>query len=125
MANSAIQHYKEQSVQSMSKGEQIVLLFDEAVKNLKYAVMMLEKNNEETFLKCTQKAKDIFQYLRSVLDMSVPVSSDLYDLYYFFYQEVVRAEITREGKILSDIIPLVSDLRDTWVQANRIVNMNK
>ena len=41
------EQYKEQSINTMTKGEQLVLLFDEVVKNLKKSEIAIETKNYE------------------------------------------------------------------------------
>lgn len=123
MPSFAVEQYKNQAINSMTNGELLVLLFDEALKNLKTAVMMVEQNNKETFDKCTEKSKNIFNYLNSILDRKYTLSADLYKMYYFFNQEIISAEIKYNSKPIEDIIPLIEDLRHTWAEANRLTHI--
>ena len=125
MQNDSIYQYKQQTVYTMSKGEQLVLLFDEALKNLRYGSVMLSEKNYPAASKCTQKSKRIFSYLSSVLDGSYSVSADLYKLYYFINQEIIRAEIRRDASVLNSIIPLVETMRDTWAEAEKLSHIHK
>ncbi len=125
MQNNPIMQYKEQSINTMSKGEQLVTLFDEALKNLHYGSMMLKDKNYATAQKCTEKCKNIFNYLSSVLDRKYSISENLYQLYYFVNQQVIRAEVRRDASILDELVPLVENMRDTWVQAEKLSHMNK
>lgn len=125
MINNPIMQYKEQSINTMSKGEQLVTLFNEALKNLHYGSMMLKDKNYPTAEKCTEKCKNIFNYLSSVLDRQYSVSSELYQLYYFVNQQIIKAEIKRDPAILGELVPLVESMRDTWVEAEKLSHMNK
>lgn len=125
MQNNQISQYKQQAVNMMSKGEQLVLLFNEALKNLRYGSMMLTEKNYPTANKCMRKCKKIFSYLSSVLNYQYSISNDLYQLYYFVNQEIIRAEIRRDPAVLDSIIPLVENMRDTWEKAEKLNHMNK
>lgn len=125
MAYSAVQQYKEQAIQSMTGGELLILLYDEVIKNLNFAKLMLEQKNYATFEKCTEKSKNIIRYLINILDRRIEISKNLYQMYFFFNQEIIRAEIKREAGIIEPLIPLVEDLRQTWVEANRLVQIQK
>lgn len=125
MQSNAILQYKQQSISTMSRGEQLVLLFDEVLKNLHHATLLMKENDFTNSEKCTQKCKNIFQYLSSILDFKYPISKDLYDLYYFCNQQIIRAEIRRDPQLLNDIVPLVNDMRDTWVQAEKLIHIKK
>lgn len=125
MQSNAILQYKQQSISTMSRGEQLILLFDEVIKNLHHATLLMNENDFTNSEKCTQKCKSIFQYLSSILDFKYPISKDLYDLYYFCNQQIIRAEIRRDPQLLNDILPLVNDMRDTWVQAEKLIHIKK
>ncbi len=125
MQNNPILQYKQQSINTMTKGEQLIVLFDEALKNLHYGSMMLKDQNYPTAQKCTEKCKSIFTYLSSVLDYKYSISQELHQLYYFVNQQVIKAEIRRDGTLLDELVPLVENMRDTWVQAEKLSHMNK
>jgi flagellar protein FliS len=123
MPYSAVEQYKTQTIYSMTNGELLILLFDEVIKNLKIACTMLQMKNYETSEKCTQKCKDIFDYLSNILDRQYPLSQELYQMYSFFYQEIVSAEIKQDPKVLEEITPLIEDMKETWTEANRITHV--
>ncbi|QEY33688.1 flagellar export chaperone FliS [Caproiciproducens galactitolivorans] len=120
-----IRQYKTQSINTMSKGEQLVMLFNEALKNLHYGSMMFKEKNYETAEKCTDKCKQIFTYLSSILDWNYSISKELYDLYYFFNQQIIKAEVKRESSYLDELVPLVENMRDTWSEAEKLCHMKK
>lgn len=122
MAYSPVQQYKEQAIKSMTNGELLLLLYDEAIKNLKVSIMLLEKGDDENFANCLQKAKDIFFYLNNICDTQYEISKDLKDLYQFLNNQLVTAEFKKDKKYVEDILPIVKDLRDTWTEANRLTS---
>lgn len=125
MPYNQILHYKEQAISTMSKGEQLVALYEEALKNLHYGSRMMKEGDYATSAKCTQKSKRIFQYLSSILDRRYEVSEQLYPLYSFFNQEIIRAEIKHDAAPLDGIIPLVEELTNTWAEAEKRCHMHK
>ncbi|WP_312693456.1 flagellar export chaperone FliS [Caproiciproducens sp.] len=120
-----IMQYKQQSINTMSKGEQLITLLNEALKNLHYGSIMLKDKNYATAQKCTEKSKKIFSYLSSVLDWNYEVTNDLYQLYYFFNQQIIKAEVKRDAAVLDELVPLVEKMRDTWEEAEKLSHMNK
>jgi len=125
MPNNPIMQYKEQAINTMSKGEQLVTLLNETLKNLHYGSMMLKDKNYATAEKCTGKCKNIINYLSSVLDRQYDISTELYELYYFVNQQIIKAEIKRDGTILDELVPLVEQMRDTWEEAEKLSHMKK
>ena len=125
MPNNPIMQYKEQAINTMSKGEQLITLLNETLKNLHYGSMMLKDKNYATAEKCTGKCKNIINYLSSVLDRQYDISTELYELYYFINQHIIKAEIKRDGTILDELVPLVEQMRDTWEEAEKLSHMKK
>jgi flagellar protein FliS len=120
-----IQQYKQQAIYTMSQGEQLIVLFDEALKNLHYGSMMLKNENFVTSRKCTLKCKNIFGYLSAILDHKYDLADNLDELYTFFIQQIEKAEATQDAALLDELVPLVEEMRDTWVQADKLAHMNK
>jgi flagellar protein FliS len=125
MSYNPIMQYKEQAISTMSKGEQLIALLNEVLKNLRYGSMMLKDKNYATAEKCTGKCKDIISYLSSVLDRQYDISAELYELYYFMNQQIIKAEVKRDGAILDELIPLAEQMRDTWTEAEKLSHMKK
>lgn len=118
-----LMQYKEQTINTMSKGELIIALFDEALKNIKYGKLLLEQGDLTASRKCTDKCKKIFNYLCVSLNRNYEISHNIFQLYTFINQEIIKAEIKRDPAVLEAVIPLVSDLRETWIQAEKLVHM--
>ena len=122
-SNNPILQYREQAINTMSKGELLVKLFDEELKNLKYAAMLFKSENFEAARKCTTKCKDILNYLCAILDDKYSLSADLRKIYSHFIGEIIKADVSHDAEILEKITPMVQDLRETWAQAEKLSRM--
>lgn len=121
MENNPIQHYKEQSVNTMTPNELLLLLYDELVKNLIRCDLALEKKEYELMEASVDKAQDILHYLDDTLDDQYPISHDLHRLYDYFDYQLGRVKIGRNKTVLDQVKPMIADLRDTFRQADRNV----
>lgn len=121
MENNPIQHYKEQSVNTMTPNELLLLLFDELVKNLLRCGLALDKKEYEMMEASVNKAQDIVHYLDDTLDYQCPISRDLHRLYDFFDYQLGRVKIGRNKAVLEQVRPMIMDLRDTFRQADKNV----
>jgi len=63
------------------------------------------------------KSQAILCRLMDDLDMSYDISTQLLELYKFFNQEIVEANIKRDAARLKPIIDMLVDLRNTWQMA--------
>ena len=116
------EQYKEQSINTMTKGEQLVLLFDEVVKNLKKSEIAVETKNYELLDVSIQKATDIVRYLISILDRSIPISNELYRMYDFFLYEFNRIKAGRNAEVIEEVKELVIEMRDAFREADKIAS---
>lgn len=120
MMNYGYQQYKAQSVETMTKGEMLILLYDEINKRLLRARTYFEKGDIDLFEADIQRAIDIVNYLIKSLDRKYPISNDLYRLYDFITFELMRLKSGRNLDLIDDITPLVKDLSESFREADRL-----
>ena len=120
MAVNGYQHYKEQTVNTMTPGEMLNLLNDELLKRLTRSELALENKDYELFEQSIQRSMDIVTYLKDTLNFQYEISNELKRLYDFFIYELVRIKAGRNSAIIAEIRPLIMDLRDSFRDAQRI-----
>ncbi|MBR6755833.1 MAG: flagellar export chaperone FliS [Peptococcaceae bacterium] len=104
----------------MTKGELLILLYDEWIKRMRRAVIAIEDNDTIQAHEAIVRSQDIIDYLMATLDPKYPISTELARLYDFFKYQLVEANIKKDKTMIEAIIPMVTDLRDTWKEANKI-----
>nr|WP_325182653.1 flagellar export chaperone FliS [uncultured Oscillibacter sp.] len=113
------QSYKEQSVNTMTQGELLLLLYDELYKRLAQAEIMLDQQNYPVYEASIERAVAIIDYLDSTLDRQYPISGNLAQLYEYFTYELGRAKIGRRKEVLTHVKSMVGELRDAFRQAQK------
>lgn len=113
------QQYQRQSVMTMTQGEMLTKLYDEVIKQMSGAKICLTEKDLSAVNNALQKAQRILFYLKSTLDFKYEISGNLDALYDFFIERTVQANLKKDAAILDEIIPMIEDLRDTFVQADR------
>ncbi len=113
--------YKRQSLQTMTPVELIIKMYSETERQLAIAVCAIEevkdiKKSNDALI----KAQEILGALRGALDMSVPISKNLNDLYIFFQQCAMRANVRKDATEIKKIIPMIADLRDAYTQISQM-----
>lgn len=121
--NPLILQYQEQEINTMSRGELLIKLYDELIKNLKYGALLFGQNNPEAAKKCTTKCRDILNYLIVILNGQYPISNQLRSIYSFMVGQIIQANVRNQADYLEKILPTAQELRDAWVQAEKIVRM--
>lgn len=113
------QQYKEQSVNTMTQGELLLLLYDELYKRLSQAELMLDQQNYPVYEASIERAVAIIDYLDETLDRKYPISGNLAQLYEYFTYELGRAKIGRRKEVLTHVKSMVGELRDAFRQAQK------
>ena len=113
--------YKKSSVSTMTPVEVVIKLYAEIESQLAIGVSCVEEKKDnakanEAFL----KAQECISALRESLDMSIPISNNLEQLYVFFYKEMINANIHKDCTEIKKIIPMIADLRDAFTQISQM-----
>ena len=113
------QQYKQQSINSMTPGELLLMLYDELVKRSTLASMALEKENWPQFEEAMDRCIDIVNYLDETLDRKYPISGNLTQLYEYFTYELGRVKIGRRSEPLGHVKSMAGELRDAFREAQK------
>jgi len=121
---SASSTYKETKVKTAGQGQLIVMLYDEAVKQLTKAAELLELNKNdkkdpgriEQISKATMKTEEILTELTISLDFEQggEISKNLFSLYTWFNRELVEANIKQDTGRLLTVRDMLLELRNSW-----------
>ena len=113
------QNYKQQSINSMTPGELLLLLYDELVKRSTLASIALDRQDWPTFEAALDRCTDIINYLDETLDHQYPISHDLSRMYDYFTYDLGRIKLGRNKGELERLRPMLADLRDTFRAAEK------
>lgn len=125
MQNNPYSNYQQQSVMTMTGGEMLVKLYDEVIRQMNIAKRSIADKDIAATNLSLQKCQRIINYLDNTLDDRYSVSASLSSLYEFFIRQLVEANIKKDDALLDDIIPMIAELRDTFVQAEKLSRMGQ
>lgn len=118
--NRGYEQYKQNAVMTMTPSEMLLLLYDEMLKRLMRAEIALDKEDYELFSASIKRCKEIVLYLKRSLNYKYGISRDLRRMYDFFFFELSRIEMRRKKEDITELTPLVRDLREAFEQAGRM-----
>jgi len=111
--------YRETRVKTASQGKLIVMLYDEAVKQMDNALSMMEGKTKQydKVNACLLKTQDIITELMASLDFEKggDIARNLFSLYMFFNQQLMDANIQKDVKPIQDVRRLMNDLKGAWI----------
>lgn len=115
--------YTELSGMTATPGELLIMLFNAEIKNIKKAIICIKSRDVVNSHNCLKKAQDIITELIVSLDETYQISKELKPLYLFIKRELIAANINKDMERLEKLLPIVTELRDTWKEANRIASI--
>lgn len=112
--------YKKNLIYSATKGELLIILYNETIKNLNQIITCINNKDYEKSNILANKTEKIFIYLIQTLDFNYKISEDLEGLYNYFNKEIFKAIRNNSTKTIEEILGLVKELRDSWREADKI-----
>lgn len=114
------QQYKSQSLETLTKGEIVVKLFEEASKQISMAIFFTNGKNNFKAYTSISKAQKIIQTLNMSLDMKYAISIELSEMYLFLHGKLGEAITNEDIPLMKDLLALVDDLKVTFRQAEKM-----
>ena len=117
--------YKQVAVETASPEKLLIMLYTGAIKFLKQAEIALQENNQEDVHNSLTKVQDIISELNITLDMERggEIAVNLRELYIFYYNEVLQANLKKDGVKLVPVIEFFESFRDMWIETAKIARM--
>ncbi len=112
--------YRETSIKTAGQGRLIVLLYDEAIKQIDKAVSALDSGTKQydKVNKAIIRAQEIITELSASLDFEKgkDIASNLFSLYVYFNQQLMAANLDKDSKPLKPVRNMLFELRSAWKQ---------
>jgi len=125
MAYNALSAYKETRIRTASQGQLIIMLYDEAVRQLDRGLELIGLNSRgrvdpssiEVIGKAIIKSRDIITELMVSLDFEQggEIAQNLFALYTWFNKELMEAHMSMDSKRITSVRNMMNELRSSWV----------
>lgn len=122
MKQTGYQAYKAQSINTMTQGELLLLLYAELQKRLSRAEIALKDKEYSVFDQSMKRCQEIVHYLVDTLDFQYPISLELNRMYSFFQLQISRIRAGRNAAYIADLKSLVQELEDAFTQLEKGTN---
>ena len=122
MAVNAANAYANTTIQTASKAELTLMLYEGAIKFCNIGVLAIEKMDTAKAHENIMKAQRIIVELRSTLNMKYPVAKEFDQIYEIIYDQLVEANIRKDAETLTIALDFIRQIRDTWKQ---VMELNK
>jgi len=119
MSKTKMNQYLEVQVQTASKEQLLLMLYDGAIRFSEQAKSKIDEKDIEGSYHLLVKAKQIVVELLCSLDERV--GKELYDnlcsLYNFIYIRLIEANIKKDKKLVDEALQILRTLRNAWTDA--------
>jgi flagellar protein FliS len=120
----ALSTYRETRIKTAGQGQLIIMLYDEAIKQLDRGLELLALNSSEKkdpsrieqTGKAIMKTEEILTELMVSLDFDQggDISKNLFSLYTWFNRELLEANIKQDTERIRVVRNMIDDLRSAW-----------
>ena len=118
--------YKETKIKTASQGQLIIMLYDEAIRQLNIAVELLEQTKSkkkvhskiEQISNAVMKSEEIITELMVSLDFDQggEIAKNLFSLYTWFNRELLEANIAQDADRIKRVKEMLGELRNSWFE---------
>ena len=116
--NNPLNAYRETSIKTASSSKLVLMLYDEALKQMDLAASLLEEKSKQydAVNRAIIKSHDLITELMVSLDFEKggEIAENLFSLYMFFNQQLMDANVNKNPQPIKNVHKMVSELREAW-----------
>lgn len=118
--NSSVQAYRQTRVKTASPGRLIVMLYDEAIRQLDTAIGLIEEETKQLdrVNNAVVRTQDIVTELMASLDLEQggDIARNLFRLYLYFNTRLMDGNVRKQAAPLREVRGMLDNLRGAWKQ---------
>lgn len=117
--------YKQNSVNLASSEQLLLMLLDGAVKYTKISRLAILEKDIARAHKELIRVQDIFLELMITMDKNTKYMEDLYNVYEFIRNELIKTNMKKDVEIIDEILPIIEEIRDMWYEVDKKIKMSR
>ncbi len=106
--------YESNAVTTAAPGELTLMLYNGCLKFIKQAKRAIEEKDFEGKNLNIQKTQNIISELMVTLNMDIPVSKQMMQMYEYMNHRLIEANIKNDATLLDEVEEFIIEFRDTW-----------
>ena len=112
--------YKETTIKTASPAKLIIMLYDEALRQIDNAMELLDGGDKrlDRVNNAIIRAQDMVTELTVSLDFEKggEIANNLNNLYFYFNQQLMESNIRKSSEPLKPVRTMMAELREAWQQ---------
>ncbi|WP_018249177.1 flagellar export chaperone FliS [Orenia marismortui] len=127
MSNKQYQKYKKSQYETASQEQLLIMLYNGAIKFGNQAKKAMEEGKIDLANNKLKRTQAIINELIVTLDMDKggEIAQNLYSLYEYMNRRLVQSNIRKEPKIVDEVISLLEDLKESWMEVIKKLKQKK
>lgn len=114
IGKSAIQAFKSDAIETASQEKLLTLLLDRLCLDIERARIAYQAGNASDASGHLIHAQNIVSALNQALDSGWANAKDFASLYNYLYEQLVKANTSRDLQVVEECLEVASPLRDLW-----------
>jgi len=120
MVRNPYDKYKNNAINTATKEELTLMLYDGALKFCNQAIVSMEAKDYPKTNECVIKVQNIVREFQITLDKNYEISAQLDQLYDYIHRRLIEANMKKDVEILAEVRDHLRNLRDTWREAMKL-----
>ena len=125
MINNPYDRYKNNAINTATKEELTLMLYDGAVKFCNQALIHIENKDHPKANETIIKVQNIVREFQITLNRNHDVANQLDSLYDYIHRRLVEANVNKDKEILTEARDHLRELRDTWKEAMKLAKQQE
>ena len=111
----------QKQIESASKEELTLMLYEGGIKFLNQAIVALEKKDIVKANNLILRVEDIIREFQITLDHKYEeISKPLDQLYEYMHSRLVEGNLKKDVEIITEVLEMFREMRDTWKEAMKL-----
>ncbi|CAH1215748.1 Flagellar secretion chaperone FliS [Paenibacillus allorhizoplanae] len=109
--------YLENTVQTASPAQLLIMLCDGAIRFCRAGIEALKNTNYQDANTNLVKVQDIISEFSITIDRNAPIAVELLRLYEYFNYRLIEANMKKSVEPAEEVLGYLIQLKETWMQA--------
>lgn len=111
--------YLNNSVQTATPGQLLLMLFDGCMRFCKLSIQAIDDKDYSAAHTNLYKAQAIINELIVSLDKNIPISAELERIYEYMHHLLIQANLKKSREPIQEVLGYLVEFKETWSEASK------
>ena len=125
MINNPYDKYRNNSINTATREELTLMLYDGALKFSNQALISMEEKDHLKTNELIRKVQNIVREFQITLDKKHDIANQLDELYEYLHNRLIEANMKKDVEAMTEVRDHLRALRDTWKEAMKLAKQSQ